>query len=332
MNYPLCRPRNFWRLLASIALATLAASAIAQPDRTYPSKPIRLIVPFPPGGAVDAIGRIVGHKLGEDLAQNVVIDNRGGAAGAIGSELALRAVADGYTLLVGSTTTISINPALNAKLAYRPQRDFTPISVVGFVPHVLVVSTAVPASGVKDFISYAKAQKKPLTYASVGTGSPHHLAGEIFKGMAGVDMVHVPYTGSGPALIGIMGGQVQFMSVDLPAVVGQLGSGKLKALGIAAAKRDALLPDLPTVSESGLPGFEISGWYGIFAPAKTPKAIVTKLSNEISALLKTADVRASLAKIGVNVLGGSAQDAAAYIQQEDVKWTKAIRDSGTKID
>ena len=332
MAYRSSKACSFSFLLAAIALAVASTSAIAQSAANYPSRPIRLIVPFPPGGAVDAIGRIVGQKLAENFGQNVVIDNRGGAAGAIGSELAARAVADGYTLLVGSTSTISINPALNSRLNYHPQRDFTPISVVGFVPHVLVVSTAVPAGTVKDFISYAKGQKKPVTYASVGTGSPHHLAGEIFKGMAGIDMVHVPYTGSGPALIGIMGGQVQFLSVDLPAVVGQLSSGKLKPLAIAAAKRDPLLPDLPTVSESGLPGFEISGWYGIFAPAKTPTAIVSKLSTEISGLLKTPDVRASLAKIGVNVLGGTTHEAADYIRREDAKWSKAIRDSGTKIE
>ena len=316
-------------LLSMLAIAALSPLAAAQ---NYPTKPIRMIVPFPPGGAVDAIGRIIGQKLGESFGHPVVIDNRGGAAGAIGSELAAKAVPDGYTLLVGSTSTISINPALNSKLNYNPHRDFVPVSLVGYVPHILVVNASTPGTTVKDFIAYAKAQKKPVTYASVGTGSPHHLAGEIFKGMAGIDMVHVPYTGSGPALIGLMGGQVQFLSVDLPAVVGQLGSGKVKALGIAAAKRDPLLPDLPTVGESGLPGFEISGWYGIFAPAKTPKEIVAKLSAEIGRLLTTPDVRASLAKIGVNVLGGTPEQFAAYIKREDAKWTKAIRDSGTKID
>ncbi|HEX2828576.1 MAG TPA: tripartite tricarboxylate transporter substrate binding protein [Burkholderiales bacterium] len=319
------------RLSAPLLLALCASSALAQTG-AYPSKPIRMVVPFPPGGAVDAIGRIVGQKLSDDFGRPVVIDNRGGAAGAVGSELAAHAAPDGYTLLVGSTSTISINPALNSKLNYSPHRDFVPVSVVGYVPHVLVVSVGVPASTVKDFIAYAKSQKQGLNYGSVGTGSPHHLAGEIFKGMAGVNMTHVPYTGSGPALIGVMGGQVQFLSVDLPAVVGQLGSGKLKALGLAAAKRDPLLPDLPTVSESGLPGFEISGWYGIFAPSKTPGAIVHKLSAQIEKMLKAQDVRASLAKIGVNVLGGSEKDAAAYIKREDAKWSKAIRDSGTKIE
>ena len=316
--------------MAAVAIAPLAgAQSAAQP---YPTKPIRLIVPFPPGGAVDAIGRIIGQKLGESWGHNVVIDNRGGAAGAIGSELVAKSPADGYTLLVGSTSTVSINPALNAKLAYSPQRDFVPVILVGFVPHILLVSAAVPANNVKDFIAFAKAQNKPVTFASVGTGSPHHLAGEIFKSMTGIDMVHVPYTGSGPALIGLMGGQVQFLSLDLPPALAQLGTGKLKALGLASARRDPLLPDVPTVAEAGLPGFEISGWYGIFAPIQTPRPVVARLSGEIGRLLTTADVRASLAKIGVNVLGGSAEQFAAYVKQEDAKWSKAIRDSGAKVE
>ena len=321
-----CKVAWFLAMLAVTALSPLAGA------QSYPAKPVRLIVPFPPGGAVDAIGRIIGQQLGRSFGNNVVIDNRGGAAGAIASEIAARAPADGYTLLVGSTSTISVNPALRSTLAYNPQRDFVPVSLVGFVPHVLLVHPSVPAANVTDFVAYAKSQPKPVTYASVGAGSPHHLAGEIFKGMTGIDMVHVPYTGSGPALIGLMGGQVQFLSLDMPAALPQLGTGRVKALGIAAAKRDPLVPDLPTVAESGLPGFEISGWYGIFAPIKTPKAIVTKLSAEINRLLATPETRASLAKIGVNVLGGSPEEVAAFIRREDAKWTKAIRDSGTKIE
>ena len=317
------------RIALVLSFALVSTLALGQ---SYPYKPIRLVVPFPPGGAVDAIGRIIGQKLGETWGQNVVIDNRGGAAGAIGSELVARSVPDGYTLLVGSTSTISINPALNTKLAYSPQRDFVPVSLVGFVPHILLVNASVPASNIKDFIAFAKAQSKPVTFASVGTGSPHHLAGEIFKRMAGVEMVHVPYTGSGPALIGLMSGQVQFLSLDLPAALPQLGSGKVKALGMASARRDPLLPDVPTVAESGLPQFEISGWYGIFAPARTPKDIVAKLSAEIGRQLALPDTRASLAKIGVNVLGGTAEEFAAYIKQEDAKWSKAIKDSGTHLE
>jgi len=322
--------------VGGLAGALAALTAFACPAwasaQGYPNKPIRLVVPFPPGGAVDAIGRIIGLRLGEVFGHNVVIDNRGGAAGAIGSEVAARAAPDGYTLLVGSTSTISINPALNSRLNYNPQRDFVGVSLVGYVPHILLVNASVPASSVKEFVAYAKMQKKPLTYASVGTGSPHHLAAEIFKGMTGIDIVHVPYTGSGPALIGLMGGQVHFQSLDMPAVLPHLQSGKLKALAIAAAKRDPLLPDLPTVAESGLPGFEISGWYGIFAPAKTPKEIVAKLSGEIGRFLAAPEGRAAFAKIGVNVLGGTPEEFAAYVRREDAKWSKAIRDSGTKID
>jgi len=325
-------PLSFVRCCAG-TLATLTALVASFPAcaQAYPTKPIRLVVPFPPGGAVDAIGRIVGQRLGDTFGHNVVIDNRGGAAGAIGSEVAARAAPDGYTLLVGSTSTISINPALNPRLAYNPERDFVGVSLVGHVPHILVVNASVNAATVREFVAYAKTQKK-LSYASVGTGSPHHLAGEIFKGMTGIDMVHVPYTGSGPALIGLMGGQVQFMSLDMPAVLPHLGSGKVKALGIAAAKRDPLVPDVPTVAESGLPGFEISGWYGIFAPARTPKDIVARLSAEIGRLLSTPDGRAALAKIGVNVLGGTPEQFAAYSRRENAKWSKAIKDSGTKID
>ncbi len=321
-----CKSAWLFSIMAVAALCPLAGA------QSYPTKPIRMVVPFPPGGAVDAIGRIIGQQLGKSFGHNVVIDNRGGAAGAIGSEIAAKAPADGYTLLVGSTSTISINPALNPKLAYSPQRDFVPVSLVGYVPHVLLVNASVPATNVTSFVAYAKAQQKPVTYASVGAGSPHHLAGEIFKSMTGIDMVHVPYTGSGPALIGLMGGQVQFLSLDMPAALPQLGTGRVKALGIAAAKRDPVAPDLPTVAESGLPGFEISGWYGIFAPIATPKDIVAKLSAEIARLLATPETSGSLAKIGVNVLGGSPQEFAAYIKREDAKWTKAIRDSGTKIE
>lgn len=321
-----CRAAWFVSMLAVAVLSPLAGA------QSYPAKPIRLIVPFPPGGAVDAIGRIVGRELGKSFGRNVIIDNRGGASGAIASELAARAPADGYTLLVGSTSTISINPALRSTLAYNPKRDFVPVSVVGFVPHVLLVNPSVPAANVTEFIAWAKLQKKPVTYASVGAGSPHHLAGEIFKRMAGIDMVHVPYTGSGPALIGLMGGHVEFLSLDMPAALPQLGSGKVKALGIASSKRDPLVPDLPTVAESGLPGFEIYGWYGIFAPIKTPKSIVAKLSAEIARLLATPETRGFLAKIGVTVLGGSAEEAAAFIKREDAKWANAIRDSGTKVE
>jgi tripartite-type tricarboxylate transporter receptor subunit TctC len=322
-------------LAYTIAIAAASPAPAAEQSagvtQSYPNRPIRLVAPFPPGGAVDAIARIIGQDLAKSWGQNVVVDNRGGAAGAVGSELVANAPSNGYTLLMGSTSTISVNPALR-KLNYNPQRDFVAVSVVGYVPHVLLVHTSIPATNVTSFVAYAKSRSKPLTYGSVGTGSPHHLAGEIFKGMTGLNMVHVPYTGSGPAVTALMGGEVQFLSLDMPAALPQLSGGRVKALGVAAAKRDPVAPELPTVAESGLPGFEISGWYGIFAPLKTPKEIVAKLSSEIARLLKTPETRASLAKIGVNVLGGTPEEVAAFIKRENAKWSKAISDSGTKVD
>jgi tripartite-type tricarboxylate transporter receptor subunit TctC len=318
-----------------IWFAALAAVVIALPAaqaQPYPSRPIRIVVPFPPGGATDIVGRVIAQKLSDNWGQPVVVDNRGGAGGAIGSEAVAKSPGDGYTLLVGSTTTISINPWLNPKLPYNPQKDFVPISLVGYVPHILVVPSAVPANTLKEFISYAKSQSKPLSFASGGVGTPHHLAGEIFKKMTGVDMVHVPYKGSGPAMNAMLGGEVQFASFDLPAAVPHLGGGRLKALALAAANRDPLAPDVPTTAEAGVPGFEITGWYGIFAPSATPKDIVAKLSGEIAKILSSADTRASLTKVGVNVLGGTAQDFAAHLKREDEKWAKAVKESGAKVE
>jgi tripartite-type tricarboxylate transporter receptor subunit TctC len=319
--------RSMIRAFAALAVLAPLAPAEAQP---YPNRPIRIVVPFPPGGATDIVGRVIAQKLGDSFGQAVFVDNRGGAGGAIGSEAVAKSPGDGYTLLVGSTTTISINPWLNPKLPYNPQRDFVPISLVGFVPHILLVPSSVPASSLREFIAYAKAQPKPLAFASGGVGTPHHLAGEIFKKMTGIDMVHVPYKGSGPAMNGILGGEVQFASFDLPAALPQLGGGRLKALALAAESRDALAPEVPTAAEAGLPGFEITGWYGIFAPASTPRDIVAKLSGEIAKQLSGADTRASLSKTGVNVLGGTAEQFAAHLKREDAKWAKAVQESGAK--
>jgi tripartite-type tricarboxylate transporter receptor subunit TctC len=314
-------------VLFGFILALLVSFAEAQP---YPSRSIRIVVPFPPGGATDVVGRVIAQRLGDTWGQAAFVDNRGGAGGAIGSEAVAKAPGDGYTLLVGSTTTISINPWLNPKLSYNPQRDFVPISLVGFVPHILVVPSGVPASTLREFIAYAKAQPRPLAFASGGVGTPHHLAGEIFKKMTGIDMVHVPYKGSGPAISAILGGEVSFASFDLPAALPQLGGGRLKALALAAASRDPLAPDVPTSAEAGLPGFEITGWYGIFAPASTPNDVVAKLSGEIARQLANPDTRATLSKAGVNVVGGSAEQFAAHLKREDAKWAKAVQESGAK--
>lgn len=323
----------FWMLGAAALVPTVGAQPTATTSsQAYPTKPIRLIVPFPPGGAVDAIARIVGGKMSESFSHNVVIDNRGGAGGALGSEIAAKSPADGYTTLLGSSSSISINPFLNSKLQYDPKRDFAPISLIGFVPHILLVHPSVPATSVKDFIAYAKGQAKPITFASAGIGTSHHLSGEIFKTMTGLNMIHVPYAGSGPAIVGLMGGHVQFLSLDVPAALPQVKAGKVRALGIATLKRDPLLPDLPTVSESGLPGFEVTAWYGLFAPSKTPGPAIARLSSEVARALAATDSREALAKIGVTVQAMSGEEFVKFLQREDVKWAKAVKDSGAKLE
>ena len=318
---------------ACVALVLAAASAhAAEPASAYPTKPIRLVVPFPPGGAVDAIARIVGGKMGENMRATVVIDNRGGAGGAVGTEIAAISPPDAYTLLLGSSSSISINPYLNSKLKYVPRRDFTGVTLIGFVPHILLVHPSVPAKNVKEFIAYAKGKTQPVNFGSAGIGTSHHLSGEIFKTMTGLNIVHVPYAGSGPALIALMGGQIEFLSLDAPAALPQIKAGKVRALGIATLKRDPLIADLPTVAEAGLQGFEVTAWYGLFTRAGSPKAAGEKLSAEAAKALAAQDTRDALAKIGVTVHPMSGQEFVQFLQREDVKWAKAVKDSGAKVE
>ena len=237
------------RLIVGALFALAAATALAQ----YPNRPLRLIVPFPPGGAVDILGRAIAMNARDALGQTIVIDNRPGFGGAVGSEIAARATPDGYTLLMGSTSTISINPALVSKLAYDPVRDFVPITQVAFVPHLLVSSTSVPATTLKEFIAYAKSRPGQLAYGSAGNGTPHHIALEMFKQMTGVDLLHVPYKGTAPALVDLLAGRVACMSSEVLAVLPHVRAGKLRALGMATAARNQVAPDIPTVSEAGLP-------------------------------------------------------------------------------
>ena len=270
--------------------------------------------------------------MSEGFASPIVIDNRGGAGGAVGSELAAKSPPDGYTILLGSSSSISINPFLNSKLQYAPKRDFAPISLIGFVPHILLVNPSVPARTAKEFIAYAKAQPKPVNFGSAGIGTSHHLSGEIFKTMTGINMVHVPYAGSGPALVGLMGGHVEFLSLDAPAALPQIKAGKVRPLGIATLKRDPLIPDMPTVSESGLPGFEVTAWYGLFTRSGSPQQAIARLSAEAAKALAASDTREALAKIGVTVHPMSGPEFVAFLQREDVKWAKAVKDSGAKVE
>ena len=312
-------------ILAFAAFALLGATAQAQ----YPNKPIKLVVPWPPGGAVDTLARLIQQNVG-DIGQPIVVDNRAGAAGAIGSEVVAKADPDGYTLLMGSTTVISVNPALQ-KLPYKPT-DFAPITMVAFVPHVLVINAEVPANNLKEFVAWARENKGKVSYASAGPGTPHHIAGEMFKSMAGVEMLQVPYKGTGPALVDLLANRVQFMSVEAVAALPHVKAGRLKALGIATQQRNQLAPDIPTVGEAGLPGFEVTAWYGVVAPTGVPKPAAQLLADRISKALETPAFRDKLTGMGATPVGGSPEQFGEILRRENAKWAKAISDAGIKLE
>ena len=314
------------RAFAFAALALLATLAQAQ----YPNKPIKLVVPWPPGGAVDTIGRLIAQHIAEPLGQPVLIDNRAGAAGAIGSEVVAKAEPDGYTLLMGSTTVISVNPALQ-QLPYKPT-DFSPITMVAFVPHILVIPAEVPANNLKEFVAWAKANRGRVSYASAGPGTPHHIAGEMFKSLAGIDMLQVPYKGTGPALVDLLTNRVQFMSVEAVAALPHVKAGKLKALGVATPQRNALAPDIPTVAEAGIPGFEITAWYGVVAPNGVPKQAATLLATTISKAMEAPTFREKLTNLGATPVGGTPEQFGEMLQRENAKWAKAIKDANIRLE
>ncbi|MGE5615706.1 MAG: Bug family tripartite tricarboxylate transporter substrate binding protein [Bacillota bacterium] len=314
------------RALAAIAIAASATAVQAE----YPDHAIKLVVPWPPGGAVDTIGRLIADNVATPLGQSIVIDNRAGAAGAIGSDIVAKSAPDGYTLLMGSTTVISINPALQ-KLAYKPS-DFSPITMVAFVPHILVIPNEVPANNLKEFIAWVKANPGKVSYASAGPGSPHHIAGEMFKSMTGVEMLQVPYKGTGPALLDLLANRVQFMSVEAVAALPHVRAGKLKALGVATAERSPLAPDIPTVAEAGLPGFEITAWYGVVAPNGVPKPAAELLAKTISKAIETPDFQEKLKGLGATPVGGTPEQFGALLVRENAKWAKAIKDANITVE
>jgi tripartite-type tricarboxylate transporter receptor subunit TctC len=317
------------RFAIGASLALVAAWASAQ---TYPAKPIRIVVPFPPGGATDILARDVAQKLSEAWGQQVIVDNRPGAGGNIGSELVAHSAPDGYTLEMGTVGTHAINASLYAKMPYDHVKDFAPVILVAGVPNVLVVNPAVPANSVAELIAYAKANPGKLNFASSGNGTSIHLSGELFKVMAGVQMTHIPYKGSAPAMQDLLGGQVQLMFDNLPPSLPQIKAGKVRALAVTSLTRAPALPDVPTVAEAGLPGFEASSWFGILAPAGTPPAIVARLNAEIAKWLATPEAKEKLSKQGANAAGGTPEDFAKHIAAETAKWAKVVKDSGAKID
>jgi tripartite-type tricarboxylate transporter receptor subunit TctC len=323
-------------LRAVAAVAGITAIALAHPAGAqapaYPTKPIRLVVPFPPGGATDILARAVAQKLTEAWGQSVVVDNRPGAGGNIGSELVAKAAPDGYTLEMGTVGTHAINASLYAKMPYDHVKDFAPVILVAAVPNVLVVNPAVPVNSVQELIAYAKANPGKLNFASSGSGTSIHLSGELFKVMAGVQMTHVPYKGSAPALQDLLGGQVQLMFDNLPPSLPQIKAGKLRALGVTSTARSPALPDVPTIAESGLPGFEASSWFGVLAPAGTASTIIAKLNAEIAKWLASPEAKEKLVAIGANGAGGTPEDFARHIQTETAKWAKVVKESGAKVD
>ncbi len=316
--------RTLLLLLLSI-LASQSPSAFGADG--YPVRTIRLIVPFPPGGPADVLARVVGEKIGASMGQSVVVENRAGAGGNIGMELVAKAAADGYTLALAPAGNLTVNPSLYRNVPYDVGKDFTPITVLAAVPNVLVVQPAVPAKTVAEFVKYAKAHPGELNFSSPGNGSGAHLAGELFKSMAGVDMVHVPFNGIAPAVTAVLGGQVQLMFAGAPSVLQHVNAGKLTALAVASLKRTAAAPHLPTLSESGLPGFDVTSWYSIVAPAGTPNEVVVRLHSEITRALKEPDVREKLAGLGAEPIGNTPAEFAAMIKSETAKWSRIVKEA-----
>jgi tripartite-type tricarboxylate transporter receptor subunit TctC len=315
---------------ASILVLSLHGSAVlAQP---YASKPIRLIVAFAPGGSTDIIARLVAQKLGERLKQPVVIDNRDGGGGTIGTEMAARAIADGYTLTMGTTSTHIINPGVFTKLNFDPIKDFAPITLVASTPYLLVVNPGVKATTLKDFVALAKAQSGKLNYASAGVGTTTQLAMEMLKTAAGINLVHVAYKGNGPANVATLSGEVQALFGSMPAVLAQAKAGKLRPLAVSTPRRSTSLPDVPTVAESGYPGFDVSLWLGFFAPAKTPAAILNRLHTELVAIAKSAEMKEQFERNGAEAVTTTPAEFAKLIKAETDKYAKVIKAAGVKID
>ncbi len=318
-------------LLAALCAAVGIIPAVAQ-AQNYPAKTIRMIVPFPAGGATDIIARLVAQKLTEALGQQVIVDNRGGAAGTIGSDLAAKAPADGYTILIGTSSTHAIAQSLYAKLPYDSVKDFA--SVVGLATATIVLSAhpSVPAKTVKDLIALAKARPNALSFASSGNGGVSHLVGEMFKAQAGVQMLHVPYKGDAQALADLAGGQVSLEFGTALSFLPYIQSGKLKALAVTSLQRSQVMPEVPTVAESGLKGFEALQWFGVFAPAGTRADVVARLNGEIVKILRTSDMRERLTKLGCDVRADTPDEFAAFQKAEITKWARVVKDSGARID
>ena len=331
MPYPLAS-RRAWLAAAGVALAAAGWPACAQPTPAagYPDRPVRFLVPYPPGGGTDVIARIVQHKFGQLLGQPIVIENRGGAGGSVGSETAAKSAPDGYTVLF-TLSSHTINPAIFPKMAFDTVRDFEPVGVVASLPQILVAYPGFPANTVAEMTAAAKA-KPGLAFASVGNGSPGHLAGAMQALRTGVQLTHIPYKGGGPAVTDVMGGQVPTLWVSIPAAAQFVKTGKLKALAVSTLKRSAAFPNVPTMQEAGLADFEVDSWYAMFVPAKTPRAVIDKLNKALNEVVADPEIRDKLLAQGAEGVGGTPEKLGQMVANEIPKWTKLAREANIKPD
>jgi tripartite-type tricarboxylate transporter receptor subunit TctC len=314
-------------LVASVALFGPGARA-----DDYPDKPVKMVVPFPAGGSIDIVARLVGQELAKTLGQGVVVDNRSGAGGSIGTDAVAKAAPDGYTLLMGSASSLAANRALYRKLAYDPEKDFSAISLVALQPNVLLVHPSLPAKTVAELIAYAKANPGELNYGSAGAGTSQHLAAELFRSRTGVDIVHVPYRGGAPALIDLMAGQVQLMFETIPTAIQPVQAGQLRALAVTTVKRSSMLPDLPTMAEAGVAGYVARGWIGLVAPAGTPAAIVEKLGRATQAIVRTPEITRRLTELGLEVAASSPAEFGDFIRTEVAAFKDVVAGANISLD
>jgi tripartite-type tricarboxylate transporter receptor subunit TctC len=323
--------KQFFTSLVGLAIAAAASTAWAQ-TAAWPNKPIRLVVTFPAGGSSDAAARIVAPKLAERLGQAVTVDNKPGAGGGLGLDLVAKSAADGYTIVLASAGGLTANPSLYPNLSYSPSRDFAPITLFGTSPFVLVANPALPANTAKELLALAKTQVGKLSYASGGNGTAMHLAGELLKSMTDSDILHVPYRGSAPAVVAVMAGDTSLAIADIASIQPLLKSGRFKVIGVMGKERSALAPDMPTLAESGVPGYDAAGWFGILAPAGSPPAVLSRLNAEITAVLRLPEIRERFAAAALEPLPSTPDYMAQLMRTEAIKWAKVIKDSGAKVD
>ena len=317
------------RFAAALLIALAAPHTLAE---TWPTKPIHFIVPYPAGGPLDAVARLLGQRLGERVKQPVIVENKPGAGGNIGADFVAKSPADGYTILMGAVATHAINPTLYPAMPYDAAKDFAPVTQVASTPNVLVVNPSLPAKSVAELVAYARKNPGKLNFGSGSTGSAGHLAGELMKSMAGIDMAHVPYKGAAPAMQDLVAGRLDLMFDNLASAQGQIRAGTVRALAVTTAKRTPLAPDLPTMNESAMPGFDINTWFGVFAPAGTPREVVARLHVELAATLAEPEVRQRMLALGAEPVSSTPREFAAFVDAEAHKYARLVKASGARVD